>query len=387
MPTPPAIVVGNWKSMHQNSADAIDLAEAVAEGAASARDVKLVVCPPSVLLDAVQRAVADSGVAVGAQNMHHDDSGEVTGEIALPLLADLCKYVIIGHSDRRRSFGEENAYAGHKVVNALKRGLRPILCVGETQAGPNRSETAQAITRQLQDALPSDVQQLDATGLVVAYEPLWASDAGNAPNASDITNAVGIIKREITEILGNETAITIPVLYGGNVTADNVAQFAKMEGINGVLVGRASLDPTAFLSIADAFSSERIYERAHEQNFQNFVWAFLEKAVKPATFEIDQAIGNIKKTSSPNDPAYQPMLEGLDIIKRELDKLKEWEKGEFFGRPGESIDDRSRDSYEVLGNIIDDSSHPRSTVTEVIARGYRGAGGQVLIKAKVRTTR
>lgn len=380
MPTPPAIVVGNWKSMHQNSADAIDLAKALAERAASARDVKLVVCPPSVLLEAVQRAVAGSNVAVGAQNMHHDDGGEVTGEIAPPLLAGLCEYVIIGHSDRRSKFGEENEFAGYKVANALRHKLRPILCVGETQAERDRSETAQAIAQQLGTALPQAVQEQDATRLVVAYEPLWASDAGSAPNASDITNAVGIIKHQITEILGNEITTEIPVLYGGSVTTDNAAQFAKMEGINGVLVGRASLDPTAFLSIADAFSSG-------EQKFQDFVGAFLEKAVKPATVSIDQAFGNIRRDYFPNDAAYQSVLEGLRTIKDELDKLKEWEKGEFFGRPGESIDDRSRDSYELLGNIIDDSSHPRSTVTEVIARGYRSADGQVFMKAKVRSTR
>lgn len=380
MPTPPAIVVGNWKSMHQNSADAIDLAEAVAEGAASARDVKLVVCPPSVLLEAVQRAVADSGVAVGAQNMHHDDGGEVTGEIAPPLLAGLCEYVIIGHSDRRGFFSKENEFVGDKVANALRHELRPILCVGETQAERDRSETGQAIAQQLQEALPQAVREQDTTRLVVAYEPLWASDAGSALNPSDITNAVGIIKREITEILGNAPATTIPVLYGGSVTAGNVAQFVNMEGINGVLVGRASLDAKSFLDIAGAFAPGKIYERTHEQNF---VSAFIEKAVKPAVIEIDRAIKDI---NDHYDDSYQRMLDGLETIRNQLNKLKEWEGIEAFGRPGDHIDDRSNDSYEVIGNV-DDSDYFRRTVTEVIARGYRSADGQVFVKAKVRSTR
>ena len=258
MSTPQIIVAGNWK-MNTDIAAGVALAAAVAGGAAAAGGGRrLVVCPPFVSLAAVRDAVAGSGVAVGAQNMHADDSGAFTGEIAPPMLAGLCEYVIIGHSERRQFFGETDELVGRKAAAARRHGLRPIICVGETLAERERGQAAEVIRRQVVAALAEidddDGEVAGAGGLVVAYEPVWAIGTGRAATP-DIAEQImgGAIRPTIAAALGSDAAAMASLLYGGSVNAGNAAGFAAVGDINGALVGSASLDAKGFLSVARAF--------------------------------------------------------------------------------------------------------------------------------------
>ena len=260
MTAPQTIVAGNWK-MNLDIAAGVALAAAIA-GAASARaasgvaGVNLIVCPPFVALGAVRDAVAGSGVAVGAQNMHANDSGAFTGEIAPPMLVGLCDYVIIGHSERRQFFGETDDEVGRKAAAAWRHGLRPIICVGETLAQRESGQAAEVIRRQVTAALSEIDYDDDGAGrLVIAYEPVWAIGTGRAATP-EIAGQImgGSIRPTVAAALGADATEATPLLYGGSVNAGNAAQFAAVDDINGALVGGASLDATAFLEVARAFA-------------------------------------------------------------------------------------------------------------------------------------
>ena len=263
MTAPQTIVAGNWK-MNLDIAAGVALAAAIAgaasAGAASdAAGVNLIVCPPFVALGAVRDAVAGSGVAVGAQNMHAADSGAFTGEIAPPMLVGLCDYVIIGHSERRQFFGETDDEVGRKAAAAWRHGLRPIICVGETLAQRESGQAAEVIRRQVTAALSEidyDDDDADAAGrLVIAYEPVWAIGTGRAATPEIARQIMGgSIRPTVAAALGADVARVTPLLYGGSVNAGNAAEFAAVADINGALVGGASLDATAFLDVARAFA-------------------------------------------------------------------------------------------------------------------------------------
>ena len=255
MASPTNIVAGNWK-MNTDVASGILLASAVAAGASILSGVQVVVAPPFVSLGAVRDAVAGSGVAVAAQNMHADDSGAFTGEVAPPMLVGLCDYVIIGHSERRQFFGETDESVGRKAAAALQHGLRPIVCVGETLDERESGRAAEVIRRQVVAAL-ADVDPESATGfLAIAYEPVWAIGTGRAatPEIADQIMG-GAIAPTIAAALGVEAASATPLLYGGSVNPANAADFAAVPSISGALVGGASLDAGTFLEVAAAFSN------------------------------------------------------------------------------------------------------------------------------------
>lgn len=255
MPATPSIVAGNWK-MNTDLASGVALASAIAAGAPGVDGVSIVVAPPFVSLAAVRDAVAGSGVAVAAQNMHADDSGAFTGEIAPPMLAGLCEYVIIGHSERRQFFGETDESVGRKTAAALRHGLRPIVCVGETLDERESGRAAEVIRRQVVAGL-TDVDPEAAAGrLAIAYEPVWAIGTGRAATP-EIADAImgGAIRPTVAAALGADVADATPLLYGGSVNPGNAAEFAAVASINGALVGGASLDAESFLSVAGAFAA------------------------------------------------------------------------------------------------------------------------------------
>ena len=255
MTSPINIVAGNWK-MNTGVASGVLLASSVAAGASALSGVQVVVAPPFVSLAAVRDAVAGSGVAVAAQNMHADDSGAFTGEIAPPMLVSLCDYVILGHSERRQFFGETDESVGRKTAAALQHGLRPIVCVGETLDERESGQAAEVIRRQVVAAL-TDLDPESAAGLLaVAYEPVWAIGTGRAatPEIADQIMG-GAIGSTIAAVLGADAASATPLLYGGSVNSANAADFAAAPSINGALVGGASLDAGAFLDVAAAFSN------------------------------------------------------------------------------------------------------------------------------------
>lgn len=255
MPSPINIVAGNWK-MNTDGVSGVLLASAVAAGASELSGVRIIVAPPFVSLAAVRDAVAGSGVAVAAQNMHADDSGAFTGEVAPPMLVGLCDYVIIGHSERRQFFGETDESVGRKAAAALRHGLRPIVCVGETLDERESGRAAEVIRRQVVAALADLDPESAAGALAIAYEPVWAIGTGRAatPEIADRIMG-GAIGSTIAAALGADAASAIPLLYGGSVNPANAADFAAVPSISGALVGGASLDAGTFLDVVAAFSN------------------------------------------------------------------------------------------------------------------------------------
>ena len=248
MPTP--IVAGNWK-MNTTIAEAVTLASALRDPLDSVDGVGKVVCPPFVSLAAVRDALNGSSTAVGAQNMHFEERGAYTGEVSSAMLADLCTYVIIGHSERRQHFWETDEVVNRKVRAALEAGLRPILCVGEGLEEREEGYAESVVTSQLQGAL----RRVDSIGtLAVAYEPIWAIGTGMAATGEAAEAIMVAIRGTLSELYGDAAAGETPLLYGGSVTPDNVAEFASQANINGALVGGASLDEGRFAEIARQFA-------------------------------------------------------------------------------------------------------------------------------------
>ena len=257
MPSNSNIVAGNWK-MNTDLASGVALASEIASGASGLSDVTLIVSPPFVSLSAVRDAVAGSGVLLSAQNMHTDDSGAFTGEIAPTMLVGLCDYVIIGHSERRQLFGETDDTVGRKTASALHHGIRPIVCVGETLAEREAGQASEVIRRQVVAALADVDSDLAAGKLAIAYEPVWAIGTGRAATP-EIADSImgGAIRPTISAALGEEAALLTPLLYGGSANPTNAADYAAVESVNGALVGGASLDATSFLAVAAAFAVAR----------------------------------------------------------------------------------------------------------------------------------
>ncbi len=244
MPTP--IVAGNWK-MNTTIAEAVSLASALRDPLDAVDGVGKVVCPPFVSLAAVRDALNGSSTAVGAQNMHFEERGAYTGEVSSAMLADLCTYVIIGHSERRQHFWETDEVVNRKVRAAFEAGLRPILCVGEGLEEREEGYAESVVTSQLRGAL----RRVDSIAtLAVAYEPIWAIGTGMAATGEAAEAIMVAIRGTLTELYGDAAAGDTPLLYGGSVTPDNVAEFASQPNINGALVGGASLDAGRFAEIA-----------------------------------------------------------------------------------------------------------------------------------------
>ena len=243
MPTP--LVAGNWK-MNTTLAEAVDLASAIRDPLDAIQGVERVICPPFISLKAVKDVLDGSSSRMGAQNMHYEERGAFTGEVSPRMVADLCQYVILGHSERRQRFWETDEVVNRKVRAALAVGLRPILCVGEGQEEREEGLAESVVTAQLHGAL-SRVSSVDA--LAVAYEPIWAIGTGVAATGEAAETIMGAIRRALAEAYGDAAAQQVPLLYGGSVTPDNVAEFASQPNVNGALVGGASLNAESFVEI------------------------------------------------------------------------------------------------------------------------------------------
>ena len=189
-----------------------------------------------------------TSIKVGAQDVHWEDDVAATGEIGPKQLAELVEYVIIGHSERRHKFGETDEMVNRKVAAALDAGLQPIMCVGETLDERQEGKTDQVLVRQTTHGL-RDVAMPD--GFIIAYEPVWAIGTGTAATVADADQAISLIRREVADMYGEAAAQTVRILYGGSVTPENIAEFMAVEGIDGALVGGASLKVDAFSRIVE----------------------------------------------------------------------------------------------------------------------------------------
>jgi triosephosphate isomerase len=214
--------------------------------------VDKVFCPPATALMAVSAMLAGTDIGVGAQNMHWEASGAFTGELAPGMVAEICRYVILGHSERRTLFGETDASVNKKVKAALATGLTPIFCVGETLAENEGGQTAAVVSRQVKLGL-QDLTPEQALKLIVAYEPVWAIGTGRAATAAGANGVhADIIRPALSELFGAEAAQAMRILYGGSVTSANAAELFAQSDIDGGLVGGASLKAAEFVKIVKA---------------------------------------------------------------------------------------------------------------------------------------
>jgi triosephosphate isomerase len=242
-----SIIAGNWK-MNTTVEEAQKLVLEMRDGLGRIDRVEKVLCPPFVSLLMVRELVKDSSIKLGAQNMHFEAKGAFTGEISPLMLTELCEYVILGHSERRQYFGETNEMVNRKVQTALKFGLKPILCVGESLAENQSGKTEEVIHQQVKMAL-AGVGSPD--GLVIAYEPIWAIGTGIPANGKGANETIKLIRQIIAQIYGDEIAQEVRLQYGGSVTKENIAEFISQPEIDGALVGGASLKGEEFLSIVE----------------------------------------------------------------------------------------------------------------------------------------
>jgi triosephosphate isomerase len=247
------IVAGNWK-MNLDRAAARELVTGVVAGCGGAAAVELVVCPPAVYLDAVGAQLAGADVALGAQNMSDKPTGAFTGEIAATMLLDVgCRYVILGHSERRTLFGETDAAVNAKAKAALAAGLVPIVCVGETLAERETGRTGAIVTSQVRGSL-AGIPAADLARVVVAYEPVWAIGTGKVATPEQAQEVHALIRGLLASLADASTAAVVRLQYGGSVKPDNAASLAAQPDIDGALVGGACLKAGDFLAIARAFA-------------------------------------------------------------------------------------------------------------------------------------
>ena len=244
-------VAGNWK-MNKSVEEARSLVFEMSKPLRECKGVEKVLCPPFVALFPVAALLQGSDIGLGAQNMHWEAKGAFTGEIAPGMVAEFCKYVILGHSERRQYFGETDETVNKKVTAAGAAGLIPIVCVGETLAENEAKRTAEVVSRQVKEGLKGLDPEF-AARIVVAYEPVWAIGTGRASNGPDANAVVkDVIRPALKELYGEKIAQGARVLYGGSVTSANAAEFFGQPDIDGALVGGASLKVDEFVKIVQA---------------------------------------------------------------------------------------------------------------------------------------
>ncbi len=239
------IIAGNWK-MNTTIAEAEALVRQMLPELETIDGVETVVCPPFVSLDAVSRLTQGTSVQVGAQNLYHEPKGAYTGEVAPGMLVGVCRWVILGHSERRQYFHEDDRLVNQKVAAALDVGLKPILAVGERLEEREAGRTEEVIARQVRVGLESIPAP---ESLVIAYEPVWAIGTGRAASGDDANETIGLIRGLVAKQYGDAFAQRMRVLYGGSMTQDNVGGYMAMPEIDGGLIGGASLKVGDFVSI------------------------------------------------------------------------------------------------------------------------------------------
>jgi len=242
------ILAGNWK-MNMTTAQARDLASKLIPLVSGVKDREIVLGPPYTALQTVGDAIKGTNVALAAQNLHWEDKGAYTGEISAEMLLDLgCKYVIIGHSERRQYFGETDETVNKRLRKALDKGLLPIVCVGETLQEREAGKANAVIERQMAGALRGITAE-EMKRVVVAYEPVWAIGTGKTATPGQANEIHGFIRQKVKALYSEAVAESLRIQYGGSVTPENVSSLMAMPDIDGALVGGASLKPESFAAI------------------------------------------------------------------------------------------------------------------------------------------
>jgi triosephosphate isomerase len=230
------VIAGNWKMYKTQSEASEFLQRFLSELENTSEDREVLLCAPFTALGIISKSLHGSRVQLGAQNVHWEDEGAYTGEIAAPMLTEIgVRYVIVGHSERRQYFGETDETVNKRLLAAQRHGLTPILCVGETKQQRDAGETEQLIATQLK----KDLVDVDQQNLIIAYEPIWAIGTGDTCEVSEANRIIGIIR-------GQLKVADVPIQYGGSVKPNNIDEIMAQPEIDGVLVGGASLEADSF---------------------------------------------------------------------------------------------------------------------------------------------
>ncbi len=244
------ILAGNWK-MNMTASQARDLAGKLVPLVAGAKDRDIVLAPPFTSLAAVAETIKGTSIGLAAQNLHWEEKGAFTGEISAEMLLDSgCKYVIIGHSERRQFFGETDDTVNKRTKQALRKGLLPIVCVGETLAEREAGKLNDIISRQVTGGL-KDITTEDMKKIVIAYEPVWAIGTGKTATPEQANEVHALIRQKVGSLFNADIAAGLRIQYGGSVTPENVSRLMSMTDIDGALVGGASLKPDSFAAIVN----------------------------------------------------------------------------------------------------------------------------------------
>ena len=248
-----AVIAGNWKC-NMRLESAYQLASGIRERVEDIEGIEKIVCPPFIYLATVEVALSMSSIQLGAQDTHWEDDVAATGEVGPQQIEELCDFVIIGHSERRHQFGETDEMVNRKVKAALAAGLQPIMCAGELLSEREAGSTEEVLIRQTRSGL--DGTEIPE-GFIIAYEPVWAIGTGTAATAQDAEDAIALVRNEVAMTFGEAKAGTVRILYGGSVTPDNIADFMSRDGIDGALVGGASLKVDSFAGIVENAAKAR----------------------------------------------------------------------------------------------------------------------------------
>src|SRR5918992_491338 len=245
------MMAANWK-MHKTIREAEQYTAALLPRAADAEGVDVAVFVPFTCLHEVARMAEDAEVVAGAQNFYHEDSGAFTGEVSVPMLQDAGAGAgIVGHSERREIFGEDDEMVARKAARAVEAGLLPIVCVGETKEERDAGEMWEKVSGQVRRVM-EELEDLDGDALVFAYEPIWAIGTGETATPEDAQDAIGQIRDLLKETAGDDFADRVRVLYGGSVKPENVGEIMAQEDVDGALVGGASLEVESFMQLVEA---------------------------------------------------------------------------------------------------------------------------------------
>ncbi len=248
MPTRKPLIAGNWK-MYKTALEARESAAKLAQLVADVKTSDVMIAPPYTALNTVADVVQGTNIALGAQNLHWEAEGAFTGEISPSMLkAAGCRYVIIGHSERRQYFGETDQAVNRKIMATVQADMIPVMCIGETEAQRESEETFSVLDKQLKIGLEGLFSD-DLINLVVAYEPVWAIGTGKTATSAQAQEVHRFLRGLIAEQFDADYASTVRVLYGGSVKPANIAELMAMEDIDGALVGGASLDAEIFSQI------------------------------------------------------------------------------------------------------------------------------------------
>ncbi len=250
------IIIGNWK-MYKTIAETLQCIESLNKELPSQQEaVQFYLAVPFTAIHAAAQKRDDTRLVIGAQNMNDVEEGAFTGEVAAAMLKEAgARFVLLGHSERRKLFSESNAFINRKVKKAIATGLQPVLCIGETYEEREAGMTQQILASQLRECL-ADITAAMIDQLIIAYEPVWAIGTGKAATPEIVAEVHAAIRKELAQLFGAE-AEKVPVLYGGSVTAQNTAAYLQEKEIDGLLVGSASLYPESFAKICQVSHNER----------------------------------------------------------------------------------------------------------------------------------